>query len=114
MEIRNSGPGKSFRKGLSLVQAVRKFSDECRAEAWFVARRWPHGIHCPYCDSRNIAARPLECKTQIYRCNACKRDFTVKTGTVMHCSKLALSKWAIALGAIYVPTPHSADRRGAG
>ena len=34
-----------------------------------------------------------------YRCitaNDCKKDFTVKTGTVMHDSKLPLSKWALA------------------
>ncbi len=32
----------------------------------------------------------------MYHCNDCKKDFTVKTGTVMHDSKLPLSKWALA------------------
>ena len=34
--------------------------------------------------------------TPAYRCRACRRDFTVKTGTVMHASNLSLGKWALA------------------
>ena len=52
MATRQKGPGKAHRKGLSLVRAVKKFSDETKAEAWFVERRWPDGIECPYCDGR--------------------------------------------------------------
>ncbi len=33
MQSKHSGPGKSFRKGLSLVQAIRKFGAERKAEA---------------------------------------------------------------------------------
>ena len=35
-------------------------------------------------------------KTPVYHCNDCKKDFTVKTGTIMHDSRLSLSKWAMA------------------
>ncbi len=96
MATKQSGPGKSFRKGMTLVQAVQEFSDEAKAEAWFVARRWPDGITCPYCDGDKVSPRANGRKTPAYRCNPCKRDFTVKTGTIMHDSKLPLSKWAIA------------------
>ena len=34
-----SGPGKSFRKGISLMGAAEMFSDSVIAEEWFVARR---------------------------------------------------------------------------
>ena len=44
-----SGPGKSFRSGLTLMSAAEMFSDRDRAEAWFVGRRWPNGISCPEC-----------------------------------------------------------------
>ena len=50
-------PGKHYRKGLSLVAAVKMFGDEKKAEAWFVKRRWPNGIRCPRCDSDSIKPR---------------------------------------------------------
>jgi len=81
---------------MSLVEAVQTFHDNARAEAWFVARRWPNGVTCPYCQGVTITPRKNTRKTPSYRCNACKRDFTVKTGTIMHDSKLPLSTWALA------------------
>ena len=30
-----SGPGKSYRKGITLMDAVQKFDTEDKAEAWF-------------------------------------------------------------------------------
>ena len=96
MAIKKASPGKSFRKGISLMDALQEFGDEAKAEAWFVSRRWRDGIQCPYCDGDNISPRANGRKTPAYRCNPCKRDFTVKTGTIMHDSKLPLSKWAMA------------------
>ena len=89
-------PGKSYRKGISLVKAVWEFGDEVKAEAWLVAQRWPDGIRCPYCDSDAISPRKSSRLTPQYRCKGCRKDFTVKIGTVMQDSKLPLSKWAMA------------------
>ncbi len=89
-------PGKAYRKGITLIEAVNKFGDDAEAEAWFVARRWPNGIRCVYCDSDAITNRKSNRKTPQYHCNGCKSNFTVKTGTVMHDSKLSLGKWALA------------------
>ncbi len=55
-----AGPGQALRKGRSRVQAVDPCGDECQAEAWFGARRWPHGLHCPDGDGRNVSPRSLE------------------------------------------------------
>ena len=89
------GPGKYFRKGMTLVEAIGKFSDEERVERMFVETRWPDGVHCPACDSDNVAARRTR-KPTPFRCYACRKDFSVKTGTVMEGSNLSLSKWALA------------------
>ena len=91
-----SGPGKSYRKGISPIQALQQFGDDTRAEAWFVSRRWPNGIRCVDCDSDAITFRKSTRKTPQYHCTDCKANFTVKTGTIMHDSKLPLSKWALA------------------
>ena len=42
---------------------------------------------------RPVAAR----KPLPYWCGECRRHFSVKTGTVMHRSKIGLQKWAIAI-----------------
>lgn len=89
---------------MSVVQAVRRFSDEDRTEGFFAKSRWPDGVRCPFCDSDKIAERPTR-KPQPFRCKTrgCRKDFSVKTGTVMHGSKLPLSIWALA---IYILTNH--------
>ena len=91
-----NAPGKSYRKGISLVKAIQEFGDDAKAEAWFVARRWPDGIRCTTCDSDAITLRKSNRLTQQYHCSGCKANFTVKAGTIMHGSKLSLSKWALA------------------
>ena len=91
----HKAPGKFYRKGLPLVDAVQMFSDEQAVEQMFIAERWPNGVACPECASLNVSERPTR-KPQPFRCNDCRLDFSVKTGTVMHGSNLPLSKWALA------------------
>ena len=90
------GPGQAERKGLSLVQITRMFPNDEAAEAWFVEQRWPDGIRCPHCDADTIAAVKSR-KPQPYRCRACRKHFSVKTGTLMRGSNLGLQTWAIAV-----------------
>ena len=91
-----NAPGKHYRKGISLVQALQEFGDEVKAEGWLRSRRWPEGIRCAYCGDEAITYRTGQRKTPQYHCNACRMNFTVKTGTIMHNSKLPLHKWALA------------------
>ena len=90
-----TAPGKHFRKGITLFEAVQRFSDEAAVEQEFIAARWPNGVACPKCDSLNIQERPTR-KPQPFRCRDCRKDFSVKTGTVMQGSNLPLSKWGLA------------------
>lgn len=90
-----SGPGQAHRKGIGIVEAVQLYSDEQEAERLFVEARWPDGVACVECGSLNIQERPTR-KPQPFRCRDCRKDFSVKTGTVMQGSNLPLSKWAMA------------------
>ena len=91
-----SGPGKAYRQGITLIEAVKKYGDEAAAEAWFVSRRWPDGVRCPFCESRAVSAVKNR-KPMPFRCRSCRKRFSVKTNTLMRDSKLPLSKWAVAL-----------------
>ena len=89
-------PGKSYRKGLTLLEAVKHFVNEREAEQWFINTRWPKGIIYAFCDSKDGVMERKNRKPQPYRCRACRKDFSVKTGTLMHGSKLSLGTWAVA------------------
>jgi transposase-like protein len=71
------------------------FHDESAARAWFEGARWPHGPICPRCKS---AKHYQTKKLGVYRCAApaCRKDFTVMTGTVMERSHAKLTQWAVA------------------
>ena len=90
-------PGKSHRKGISMVELFRQFPDDATAEAWFIERRWPTGIACPHCGSANVQTGAKH-KTMPYRCREeeCAKRFSAKTGTVMEGSKLGFQIWMIA------------------
>lgn len=92
----HSAPGKHFRKGISLVKLFEMFPDNETAEQWFVESRWPEGIRCAYCDSDNVNTKASH-KTMPYRCNTCKKRFSVKTNSLMHASNISYQKWVIAV-----------------
>ena len=91
-------PGKNHRKGISLVEFVRTYSTDRKAEQWFIRQRWPNGVHCPFCGSFKVQKG---CKHAMpYRCRekACGRKrFSTKTRSVMEGSKLGYQTWLIAM-----------------
>ena len=89
------GPGKSYRRGISLIDAIERFGNQEQAEAFFIGQRWPDGVTCPFCGSDHIQERPTR-KPQPYRCRGCRRDFSVTVGTLLHRSHIPLTKWAVA------------------
>ena len=92
----HSGPGKHYRKGISIIEAVDMFPDDETAEAWFAGVRWPDGAACPRCGSDNVQ-NPTTHPTMPYRCRPCRKFFSVRTGTVMEDSKLGYRVWALAI-----------------
>ena len=91
-------PGRAHRRGISLVEIMRRLPDDATAEAWFVERRWPDGIACPYCGSVNVQSG-CKHKSMPYRCReykVCGKRFSAKTGTVMEGSKLGFQDWMVA------------------
>jgi transposase-like protein len=68
-------------------------SDEaCRT--YLEALRWPEGVECPRCGGRSISR--ITTRRQ-FDCNACRKRFSVTTGTVFHGSHLSLPKWFAAV-----------------
>ena len=91
-----NAPGKHYREGLSLSKLFKMFPNDAVAEKWFVKTRWPNGVTCPECGSINVLVVKSR-KPQPYRCRDCRKCFSVKTGSLMHSSKLGYQTWAIAI-----------------
>lgn len=90
-----NAPGKHYRNGMTLTQVFDAFPDNATAEQWFITQRWPDGVRCPICSSENVQERKSR-KPQPYRCRECRKDFSVKTGTLMQGSNLGFRVWALA------------------
>ena len=89
----HKAPGKHFRQGMTLIEAMRMFPDDAAAQTWFVKVRWPTGPACPYCGSVNVLSGAKH-KTMPYRCREkeCRKRFSVRTGTVMEASNIPYQK----------------------
>src|SRR5207244_9151611 len=79
----------------TLQEAVSYFSDPQRMFDYAVKLRWPDGkVTCPRCNSPEhsfISTR------RIWFCKDCKKQFTVKVGTIFEDSALGMDKWMIAV-----------------
>lgn len=42
----------------SLLDLARRFPTEAAAESWFLKMRWPGGVRCPQCYSKDVQERP--------------------------------------------------------
>lgn len=78
----------------TLVEAIRYFSDPDTCLSYLIPIRWPQGITCPHC---NGAENSFVSSRRIWRCKGCKKQFSVKIGTIMEDSPLALDKWLTAI-----------------
>ena len=96
MDKNTKAPGKSYRTGITVEDAIKMFDTEEKAEAWFIPRRWPNGVRCPHCDSYNITQRQNR-KPQPFHCRDCRKYFSCKTGAVFQSSNIPLRKWCQAI-----------------
>jgi len=82
------------RSTISTFQLFEMFPDAEAARKYLEATMWPHGPVCPECGCLDrITTR----KGGFYRCNPCKHDFTIRTGTIFGRSHIPLHKWLYAM-----------------
>lgn len=83
-------------KTISIIELLAMFSTEYKAVKWLERVRWHGKPVCPHCGGiENI--KPYKGKRFTYHHKDCRKAFTVKTGTVMHASKIPTQKWTIAI-----------------
>ncbi len=78
----------------TLLEAIKYFANPDNALAFMVAIRWPDGITCPHCESKEYSFITTR---RFWKCKACKKQFTAKMGTIMEDSPIGLDKWLSAI-----------------
>ncbi len=84
----------------TLIEAVRFFSNLDTCQKFMVDIKWPSGeISCPNCGGREIgqiaSRRKFQCKSK-----GCRKQFSVKVGTIFEDSPLGLDKWLVCVWCI--------------
>ena len=89
---------------LDLSKLAKYFSDEDAARALLEEMRWgKDGAVCPHCggaDPYTLTPKATSKKPGrkgLYKCKACRRQFTVTVGTIFEDSHIPISKWLLAL-----------------
>lgn len=76
------------------ILSKQYFHDEPAAFAYLESVLWPEGPVCPHCKSLNQSAKLAGKATRlgVYKCRPCRKQFTVKVGTVFESGHIPLHK----------------------
>jgi len=94
---------------MNLTQIAKSYHDEDSARAFLEAQRWPDGKPgCPHCGEIGrsyrlppIAGKPkkdgeITYRKGLWKCGACRKQFTVTVDTIFEDSHIPLNKWLMA------------------
>ncbi len=75
-----------------------EFHDADQARIWLERELWPQGPICPHCGviDQATALQGKAHRPGVYKCNACREQFTITVGTLYERSKIPLHKWLAA------------------
>lgn len=87
----------------SILEFQKEFSTEEKCIEYLEQQRWNGTPACPHCGSLNVARLKTR---KLFKCREkeCRRQFTVKVGTIYQDSKLPLTKFFLAT---YILAVHS-------
>lgn len=78
---------------MNLVKLIEEFQSEDACREFLAGLRWPGGVKCLRCEGTSISRIA---KRNVYECNACRYQFSVRAGTIFGDSHLPLWKWFMA------------------
>jgi transposase-like protein len=78
----------------NLIEATRYFSDEETCVQFVASLRWADGPVCPRCGGKEHSYLTTR---RLWKCKACKKQFSVKVGTIFEDSPIPLDKWLCSI-----------------
>ena len=106
-----------MRRRTTDLPRCRIFQSERDARAWLESMAWKDGPVCPHCGHKGRGGitrlRGRSHRAGLFQCNssACRRQFTVATGTALENSRIPIRQWLAALflitsAGVRVPVTH--------
>ncbi len=92
----------ALQKFTNLMSLLSYFKDEQICREYLETIRWNGQITCPYKECAHEKVFKYS-NGKVYKCSKCKRQFSVRVGTIFEDSKISLQKW---FAAIYLVTAH--------
>ena len=86
---------------LTFLKVLEWNEDQCRD--FLASMRWPDGVRRPKCGATeepytiNRKTPSKNLVKSLYKCRACRRQFSVTVGTIFEDSHIPLKKWLAAL-----------------
>lgn len=83
---------------ITLIDAIKYFDDAQRCIDLVAHLRWQNGTPvCPFCDATEGERKHYWFATQKrWKCYSCRKQFSVKVGTIFEDSPIRLEKWMMA------------------
>jgi transposase-like protein len=78
----------------TMLGAITYFADVDVATGFVASLRWPDGVRCPHCESVDCS---FVASRRIWQCKNCRKQFSVKVGSIFEDSPIPLSKWLPAM-----------------
>jgi transposase-like protein len=93
---------------MNLLEISAVAADESEAFALVEQIVWPHGPVCPHCENKAETGKPIytldgvkdkrgRVRYGLKKCGACRKQFTVRVGTIFEDSHIPLGKWLLAI-----------------
>lgn len=85
-----------FQSGLSLPAFLKRYGSEAQCEQALQQARWPDGFVCPRCQA-TAATQFVRSGHRYWQCATCRRQTSLRSGTLMEQSKLPIRTWLLAM-----------------
>jgi len=85
-----------FQAGMSLNELFKSYGSEAQCETALEKARWPHGFECPHCGEHRHS-RFHQGNRTYWQCRACRKQTSLRSGTIFQGSNLPLTVWFQAM-----------------
>lgn len=92
--MRKSAMNAQNNQPQTLMEAIKYFAEPSVAHEFVEQMRWPEGVRCIHCDSDMIGHIKSR---NAYQCKTCRKQFSIKKGTIFEDSAIGLDKWLCAI-----------------
>lgn len=86
----------TLQRGLSMSEFFDRYGSQEKCEAALIVSRWPRGFARPSCRGAEHTTFRLG-QLLYFQCSACRHQASLIAGTVFGSTKLALTRWFLAM-----------------